>query len=153
MPEKCVLLEDTVGHTLTSKWNPLAAKSYIEEHLLRGSLIVELTDCEAREARQWINSPVNYKKYSDDSVKLYCGPEHVRQLNDTQFNLLLGVKVPFDCYKSLNILPWVETLQVGYGVNVTVPHIAHPLRGVIQYIGPLPGEEGTKFGIELLVST
>ena len=152
MPEKCILLEDTVAYKQVNKWNPLAAKSYIEEHLLRGSLIVELNDSEAREARQWINSPVNYKKFSDDSVKLYCGPECVHQLNDKQFNLLLGVKFSFDRYKMLKILPWVEKLQVGYAIKVTVPPIPHPVRGVVQYIGPLPGEDGTKFGIELLVS-
>ena len=153
MPEKCILLEDKVAQKQTSnKWNPLAAKSFVGDRILRGSLLVELTDVEARETQQYFSVPLNYKKHLDDSVKVHCKPEQVRQLNDQQFSLLLGVKLPFDRYKVLNILHWVEKLKVGYGVNVTIPTIPHPVRGIIRYIGPLPGEEGTKFGIELLVS-
>jgi len=152
MPENCILLEDKVGYKLSDKWNPLAPRSYTEERILRGSLLVELTEIEARETDQYFTNPLNYKKYYDESVKLYCKPEYVRQLNDKQFNLLLGVKLPFDRCKALNILNWVEKLRIGYAVNVTIPTIPHPVRGVIRYIGPLPSEEGTKFGIELLVS-
>ena len=154
MPEKCILLEDAVAQKqTTNKWSPLATKSsFFGDRLLRGSLLVELTDTEARETQQYFIPPLNYKKYSDDSVKLYCKPEQVLQLSDEQFNLLLGVKYPFDRYKALNILHWVEKLKSGYGVNVTISTIPHPVRGVIRYIGLLPSEEGTKFGIELLVS-
>ena len=150
MPETYILLEDVIAQKQTSnKWNPLTPKSFVGERLLRGSLLVELTDGEAKETQQHFTPPLNYKKYSDDSVKLYCKPEQVFQLSDEQFSLLLGVKLPFDRYKVLNILRWVEKLRIGYGVNVTIPY---PVRGIIRYIGPLPGEEGTKFGIELLVS-
>ena len=153
MPEKYILLEDALAQKQTSnKWNPLAAKSFIGEHLLRGSLLVELTDTEARETQQYFTPALNYKKYSDDSVKVYCRPEQVLQLKDQEFNLLLGVKLSFDRYKALNILHWVEKLKVGYGVNVTISTIPNPVRGIIRYIGSLPSEEGTKFGIELLVS-
>ena len=151
MPEKYILLEDAVAHKLT-KWNLLVSKSFVGERLTRGSLLVELTDGEARETQQYFTPPLNYKKYSDDSVKLYCKPEQVFQLSDEQFSLLSGVKLPFDRCKVLNILHWVEKLKVGYGVNVTIPTIPYPVRGIIRYIGSLPGEEGTKFGIELLVS-
>ena len=153
MPEKYILLEDTIAHKQTAnKWNPLAVKSYVDEHLLRGSLLVELAESDARETLQHFAVPLNYKKYSDDSVKLYCKPEQVLQLNEEQFNLLLGVKYPLDRYKALNILHWVETLRIGYGVAVAIPTIPHPVRGVIRYKGLLPGEEGIKFGIEMLVS-
>jgi len=152
MPEKCILLEDKVG--LKNKWDPVTPGLCTEELIHRGSLLVELTETEARETYQYFTNklPLNYKKYSDDSAKLYCNPVDVRQLNDKQFSFLLGVKLPFDQYKALNILNWVEKLRVGCGVNVTIPTIPHPVRGIIQYIGPLLGEEGTKFGIELLVS-
>ena len=151
MPEKYILLEDAVAQKLT-KWNLLVSKSFVGERLIRGSLLVELTDGEARETQQYFTPPLNYKKYSDDSVKLYCKPEQVFQLNDEQFSLLSGVKLPFDRCKVLNILHWVKKLKVGYGVNVTISTIPYPVRGIIRYIGSLPGEEGTKFGIELLVS-
>ena len=58
----------------------------------------------------------------------------------------------FDRYKVLNILNWAEKLRAGFGVNVSIPTVPDPVRGVIQYIGTLPDEEGTKFGIELMVS-
>ena len=150
MPEKCILLQNVVAEKKTfSIWNPWA---FTDECLLKGSLLVELTGGEAWESLQHSNRTFNYKKYSDGSVKLYCKPEQVFQLSDEQFNLLLGVKLLFDRYKVLNILHWVEKLRVGYSVNVTIPTIPYPVRGIIRYIGSLPGEEGTKFGIELLVS-
>ena len=153
MLEKCILLEDAVAQKQTSnKWNPLATKSFVGEQLLRGSLLVELTDVEARKTQLHFFPMLNYKKFSDDSVKLYCRPEQVLQLSDEQFSLLLGVKSPYDRYKVLNILHWVEKLKVGFGVNVIIPTIPYPVRGIVRYIGLLPGEEGTKFGIELLVS-
>ena len=152
MPEKCILLKDTTAYKQTSKWNILTAKSFTKDYILRGCLLVELTDAESKETNQYFAPPLNYKKYSDDSIKLYCKPEHVFQLNDQQFDLLLGVKLPFDRYKALSILNWVEKLRVGFGVNVTIPTIPNPVRGLIRYVGLLPSEEGTKFGIELLVS-
>ena len=152
MPENCILLEDIIAYKQTSKWAILTAKLFTEDRILRGSLLVELTDVEARETSQYFTPSLNYKKYSDDSIKLYCKPEHVLQLNDQQFNLLLGVKYPFDRYKALNMLNRVDKLKAGFGINVSIPTIPNPARGVIRYVGPLPGEEGTKFGIELLVS-
>jgi len=105
MPEKCILLENKVAYKQTgNKWNPLTPKSYTDERILKGTLLVELTEAEARETHQYFTNPLNYKKCYDDSVKLYCKPEYVHQLNDKQFNLLLGVKFPFDRYKVLNIL-------------------------------------------------
>ena len=153
MPTKYILLEDTIAYKETSKWGILTTKAFTEEHIVRGSLLVTLTDSEIKET-SWYNftPPLNYKKYHDEYIKLHCKSEQVHQLNDQQFDLLLGVKFPFDRYKALNILHWAEKLTAGFGVNVTIPTILNSVRGVIQYIGPLPGEEGTYFGIELLVS-
>ena len=152
MPKKCILLEDTIAYKQTSKWAILTTKVFTEEHIVRGSLLITLTDGEVTETSWYFTPPLHYKKYSDDSIKLRCKPEQVLQLNDQQFNLLLGVKLPFDRYKALKILSWAEKVCAGFGVNVTIPTIPNPVRGIIQYIGSLPDEEGTKFGIELLVS-
>ena len=152
MPEKCILLEDINAFKQTNKWGILSAKSFTEDRILRGSLLVELTDAESRETNLYFSPPLNYKRYSDESVMLYCTPSQVLQLNDQQFNLLLGVKHPFDRFRALNILHWVEKLRVGVGVKVAICGIHNPAIGVIRYLGQLPGEEGIKFGIELLVS-
>ena len=85
MPEKYILLEDTIAYKQTANiWNLiLGGRSlYTEEHLLRGSLLLEQTENEAMEAGQYFNVPLNYKKYSDNSVKLYCTPEQVLWLNE-----------------------------------------------------------------------
>jgi len=152
MPKKCILLKDAVAcRQVRNKWNPLLPK-YVAEHLVRGTLLVQLTEDEARENHQRFTAPLNYKKHSDDSVKLYCKPEQIQQLSDEQFCLLLAVKLPAGRYKALNILNWVEKLKVGCSVNVTISTIPQPVVGIIQYIGSLPGEEGTTFGIEIMVS-
>ena len=153
MPEKCILLEDTTAYKQTSTWGILmTTKEFTEEHIVRGSLLVTLTYGEVTEISLYFTPPLQYKKYSDDSIKLRCKPEQIFQLNDQQFNLLLGVKSPLDRYKAIKILNWAEKLKIGFGLNVSIPTVPHPVRGAIQYIGTLPDEEGTKFGIELLVS-
>ena len=149
MPEKYILLKDKPGHKQTiSKWN-LLSKPPINEFIPKGSLLVELTEDESREIHQFPS--VNYKKYSNNSVKLYCKPEDVRQLNVEDFNLLLGIKQPLDCYKALEDLNWVRELKIGDNINVTISAIPKPVCGVVRYIGPLSDELGTKFGLELSV--
>ena len=153
MPEKCILLEEAKAQKeIDNKRNPPETKSFVTERLCRGSLLVELTDTEARETQQYFDSSLNYKKYSDDSVKVYCKPEHVLQLSNEQFDLLVGVKSSSNRYKALDILNWVEKLKIGYGTNLTIPTVPYPVKGIVRYIGSLSGEVGTKFGIELLVS-
>ena len=152
MPKKCILLKDAVAcRQVSNKWNPLLPK-YVAEHLLRGTLLVELTEDEAQKNHQRFTAQLNYKKHSDDSVKLYCKPEQIQQLSDKQFDLLLAVKLPVGRYKALNILNWVEKLKVGCSINVIISTTPQPVGGIIQYIGSLPSEDGTKFGIELMVS-
>ena len=70
MSEKCILLEDTIAYKQTSTWGILTTKAFAEEHIVRGSLLVTLTDSEVKETSKYITSPLNYKKYSDDSIKL-----------------------------------------------------------------------------------
>ena len=146
MPEKCILLENKPAHR-----DLTASNSLTRDNVLKGSLLVELTEVEARETHQFYSTPLNYKKFSNHLVKLFCEPEYVHQLNDKQFNLLLAVKYPFDRCKALEILHWAEKLKVGDGVFVTISSGFQPVKGIIQYIGSLRGEEGTMFGVELLV--
>ena len=47
---------------------------------------------------------------------------------------------------------WVDSLQEGSKVMVKVPHIDHPVRSTVMYIGKLSAEGGIMFGVELLVS-
>jgi len=45
----------------------------------------------------------------------------------------------------------VDKLKIKSYVYVTIPTIPTPMKGIIHHIGPLKGEAGTKFGIELQV--
>ena len=150
MTDYYILLEDKDAYKQKKGWNPLAP-AYSDDHILKGSLLMALSDSEARDTVQYFNFPLNYKKCTDPTLKLYCDPEDVRQLTEKQFKLLLGVKYATDRYHLLRTLQWAESLDKGDPVAVTIPTISAPIKGVIQYIGPLPGEEGTKFGVELLV--
>lgn len=151
MPEKCILLKDTNAHKQTKKWN-LFWSWKLFEFIYRGSLLVKLTNDEVRETSPYFAVPLNYKMYSDDSIKLCCKPDQVLQLDDEQFNMFLGVKDIMDRCRALNILHWVRQLKVGHGASVTIPTTPQPVTGVVRYIGLLPDEDGTRFGIELLVS-
>ena len=75
-------------------------------------------------------------------------------LSKQQRDLLLGVTNLYNRLEILGRLEWVESLRKGSEVYVTIATITtSPVRGIVRYIGGLPGEEGRKFGVELLVCT
>ena len=94
---------------------------------------------------------VNYKTILGSSFYLSCKPRQVHKITLQQKNLLEGVKHLHDRTEVLQKLNWVQKLQVGSFVFVTVPTIPLPVQGVVRYIGELPGETGTNFGVEFLV--
>jgi len=93
----------------------------------------------------------NYKTILGSSFYLSCKPRQVRKLTVQQKNLLEGVKDLHVRTEVLHKLNAVQKLQVGSLVFVLVPAIPLPVQGVIRFIGELPGETGTKFGVEFLV--
>jgi len=145
-----ILLEDKDACRQNMGRNPLKPV-YTDEHILRGSLLVELNGNEALEIQQHFPQFLNYKNHFDPAVKLHCQPEDVRYLTSKQFNLLSGIRSAADRYQLLHTLQWVEELKMGDGVAVAVSTIPTPVEGIIRYIGHLPGENGCYFGVELLV--
>ncbi|XP_065913854.1 uncharacterized protein [Dysidea avara] len=93
---------------------------------------------------------VNYKTMLGSSFCLSCKSRQVHKITLQQKNLLEGVKRLHDRTEVLQKLNWVQKLQVGSLVFVTVPTIPLPVQGVVRYIGELPGETGTNFGVEFL---
>ena len=85
-----------------------------------------------------------------------CPIENIKPLEDEEATLLLSFKSNDERYKyfTSNSLDVSKEITIGSKVYVKVRSQSggtQELRGVIRYKGPLP-EEGTMFGVELLVS-
>ena len=118
----------------------------------KGTLLSVMSHGEAEMTADKFYPPHNYKCVVDHGTTLYCEPTQVHQLTKSEKNLLTGVTRKDNRIEVLRNLDWVGKLQLGSSVYVTIPTIPVPVKGEICYIGPLKGEVGTKFGIELQVS-
>lgn len=148
MSNTFMLLVDIIGYKPSKSWYNRAPA---EERVLRGTLLVGLTETEAKDTRQLFDHALNYKTLSDAAAQLFCAPEEVYPLTLQHKELLQGIKSPFDRCRMSKCLKWAEKLTVGDDVQVTIKSIPSSIKGVIRYIGALPEEDGTKFGIELMV--
>ena len=122
----------------------------------KGSLLVYLDSLIINSIQEKHNRLVNYKladrcDVQQSEVFLFVAGS-ILHINALQRDYLLGVKQTHYRMEVLERLQWVQSLTVGSDVYVTIATIPTPVRGIIQYIGELPGEEGRKFGIELMVS-
>ena len=150
MSDTFMLLVDMIGYKSSKSWIPRAP---VEERVHRGTLMVGLTEAEAKETKQYYNPTLNYKTLSSEHlIQLFCSPKEVYPLTVQQKQLLIGIKSTFDRYRMTRSLQWAEKLTVGDGVHINIKSIHSPVRGTIRYIGNLPEEDGTKFGVEMLVS-
>ncbi|XP_065915083.1 uncharacterized protein [Dysidea avara] len=143
-----MLLEDVTeykkGDTKQDKYTFFSSRSKNVVHkqlAYKGSLVVAVSSRD---------SPVNYKTISGFSINLNCKSSQVYKLNVLQKDLLEGVKHLHDRTEVLHKLEWVQELKIGSLVFVIVPTIPLPVQGVIRFIGELPGQSGTKFGVELM---
>ena len=100
----------------------------------------------------------NYRVVGDD-IMMYCSEYDVAPLTDYEFNLVSGIKSIGARYEAFvnDIMDWGSTVKVNDIVYVSLPSqqaIERTKRclAVVRWIGLLPGEEGTKFGVELFVS-
>ena len=127
----------------------------------KGSLLIRLNPSVVNAVRRQHDYSANFrvdsstKNLRDGSSKnteiLSVNSNVLYFLSEYQRDLLLGIKNPRNRLEVLGRLEWVESLRKGDEVYVTIATIIAPVRGVIRYIGGLPGEDGRKFGIELRV--
>ena len=118
----------------------------------KGTLLTVMSHGEVRMTADEFDPPHNYKCVVDcETITLYCKPTEVYQLTKSERDLLNGVTRKDDRIEVLCNLDWVGKLHFGSYVYVTIPTIPVPVRGVIRHVGPVKGEVGTKFGIELEV--
>ena len=122
----------------------------------KGTLLICLNSEMTTRLQRKFGCHVNYK-FADrcdihqTDVFLFDNGSNVLCIATLQRDFLLGVKQAHCRMELLKRLEWVESLEVGSEVYVTIATIPAPVRGIIQYIGGLTGEEGRKFGIEILV--
>ena len=145
-----VLLQDATGYKQTKSL--FGYYSFSNKHILRGTLLLKLSQEEVRELKQYrsgnMPSSFNFKVLEEPSTKVYC---NAHPLNYKQKELLLGIQSVADRFDAVDKLEWAEKLVEGSNVYVSIPN--HPVvaKGIVRYVGKLPTENGIKFGVELLV--
>jgi len=143
----CLLLEDAVGYKRDTDGN---SSVYTEVLISKGSLIQALVTHD-RLMEPFVNPPHNYKTMANAAVTLYCNCNQVHQLTTVQKDLLCGVQDLSDRFKAVDKLSWVETLEIGSSVYVTLPSANSFQKATVQYIGEVNGEFGRRFGLKLMV--
>ena len=122
----------------------------------KGTLLISLNSETTIRIQRKFGCHVNYKladrrDIHQADVFLFNNESNVLCITTLQRDFLLGVKQTHCRMELLEGLQWVESLKVGSEVYVTIATIPAPVKGIIRYIGGLTGEEGRKFGIELMV--
>ena len=148
-----VLLRDTTGYK-ENKSAFTGSSSFSPRNILRSTLLSRLSHEEVRELKhhQSGNIPLfNFKVLGEPSIKIYCHAHLVQLLNYKQKELQHGIQSPADRFDTLNKLEWAEKLFEGSNVYVSIPNLSTFAKGVVRYVGRLPGENGIRFGVELLV--
>ena len=148
-----LLLEDVIGK---SHEDSLIEDQMILCHqkflVVKGSLLTVMSQTEARIINNDNKSRHNYKLVSGyHTITLHCKPSQVFPITKNQRALLSGVPRESDRIEVLHNLDWVEKLHYGSFVYVTIPTIPTPVKGLVYHLGPVKGEAGIKFGIELQV--
>ena len=103
------------------------------------------------------NGTLRLHPYEKGTYSCDCPVENINPLEDEEAKLLLSFKTNGERYKHFtsSSLDFGKKLTIGSNVYVKVRSLGggtQEVRGVIRYKGPLPGELGTMFGVELLVS-
>ena len=129
-------------------------KHLITVTVMKGSLLIHLNPLIINAIKKSHKCLVNYQVDNSGKNKelVLATSDVLFYLSKQQRDLLLGVTNPFNRLEVLGQLELVESLRKESEVYVTIAAItASPVRGIVRYIGGLPGEEGKKFGIELMV--
>ena len=141
-----ILLQDTNGQKESKSILTLGYSSnFSDKHILRGSLLARLSHDEAKELKHQHNEipHFNYKFLGDPTIKLFCSKHVVHLLDYEQKDLLLGVSSLWDRYEALKKLEWAEKLRKHCEVYVAIAGLPKAVKGIVRFIGKLPGEPGT----------
>ena len=149
-----ILLEDIRGYKEVTSETGIR-KQFKHTTISKGSLIIRLQSSDVGSIKDIYNCLVNYKldTHPRSDVYLFVSLVCLYSISGMQRDFMLGVDKPLAWLEMLGKLEWIQSLRKGSEVYVTIDTIPAPVRGVVKFIGGLPGEYGRKFGIELMVCT
>ena len=149
---KFILLHDRVGQTIERNVFSLGfSTKSTPAQVLRGDLLEALPEAEQPED----STKIALVGIDRKSLRLECTLECLTRLSDEDANLLLAISSLEERYQTLMDsfrLDFGRKIFVGCRVYVTVKGISRKLPGVVWYKGELPSNNGTMFGVELIVS-
>jgi len=154
-PSYALLLEDVHGYEEHISGTE-DAPSFKQIEVPKGSLVQSLIASDISAIKQGYKLQASHTVYSSSAqvqsgVLLFASPEQLYKLTVKQRDLLLAIDSCLDRIEVLKKLFWIESLVEGSLVYVTLSIIPVPVNGVVRYVGELPGLDGTRFGVELMV--
>lgn len=92
----------------------------------------------------------------DPSIRLFCYPFEVKQLNREEFLLLEAINEPLNRLNAFEKLQWGVQLKVGDIVSATLPEgnfsIIEHAKAIVRYKDVVEDLPGIHFGLEISVS-
>ena len=147
---KFILLHDRVGYTVKR-----TVLSFWPTPVLRGDLLEALPEADQPQD----STKIALVRIDRKSLRLECTLDCLTRLSDEDANLLLAISSLEERY-----LTFMDSFRLDFGrkilpgclpgcrVFVSVEGISRKLPGVVWYKGELPSNNGTMFGVELIVS-
>ena len=120
--------------------------------LLKGELLEALPEIEQPNDSTRISLAGIERK----NIRLECITEGIAKLTSEDANLLLAISSVgsrYQTYIDRKRLDFGRQIKQGSQAFVELTGVSKKLHGIVWYVGELPPNLGTMFGIELLVST
>ena len=149
---KYILLQDRVGETVERNVFSLGfSTKSTPTQVLRGDLLEALPETEQPQD----STKIALIGVERKSLRLECTLEYLTRLSDEDANLLLAISSLEERYQTFMDrirLDFGRKLLLGSKVYVSMKGVSKKLSGVVWYKGELPSNNGTMFGVELIVS-
>ena len=162
--DRLILLKDRVGEKSESVLGGIVRRVVgrpSTTNVLKGELLEQIPGdaLVPRSEGQNVLKPYNYRLLKDPAVAIYCSEYDVAPLSDKEFLLLEAIQslsARYEVFIVGNKLEWGCGLKPGDTVYVSIPGPTvtpnQRAAATIRYVGGLPPEPGSMFGIEITVS-
>ena len=149
---KYILLQDRVGETVERNVFSLGfSTKSTPTQVLRGDLLEALPETKQPQD----STKIALIGVERKSLRLECTLEYLTRLSDEDANLLLAISSLeeryYTCMDGIR-LDFGRKISPGGKVYVSIKGVSKKLSGVVWYKGELPSNNGTLFGVELIVS-
>ena len=146
-----ILVQDRVGSTQERIVLPFGAMKSTPTMILKGELLEALPDTEQPND----STRIALAGTDRNNLRLECRTEDITRLTNEDSNLLLAISstgLRYQTFVDRKRLDFGRQILPGRQVFVDVKGISKKVAGTVWYIGELPPNRGTMFGVELLVS-